>query len=306
MFIKLFTQILDSSIADNRPLRHFFTDLMLCADCRGYVIMTESAIARRIGCTVEEVEWGIAELMKPDPRSKTPDADGARIERLDGQGYGWRVLNYESYRAMRDADQMREATKKRVRKFREKTDSLSNVTPCNAGVTHGNAITEAEAEAEAEAYTPPPTPPSVPPPPIPEDEEPACLPAVVPTGRRFPDHAALMRRIGSMRPEWARPAQWGGSELHALHGALGQFEELSENDWDLIKRFLAANVEKAAGYWQPVNRSKFVETFGDVFSSAQRWASKRRTGPRTNEPPKPIAQRAVIPRDELERMMRGE
>jgi hypothetical protein len=150
MFIKLFTQILDSSIADNRPLRHFFTDLMLCADCRGYVIMTESAIARRIGCTVEEVEWGIAELMKPDPRSKTPDADGARIERLDGQGYGWRVLNYESYRAMRDADQMREATKKRVRKFREKTDSLSNVTLCNAGVTHGNAITEAEAEAEAE------------------------------------------------------------------------------------------------------------------------------------------------------------
>ena len=147
MFVKLFTQILDSSIADNRRLRHFFTDLLLCADSKGYVVMTDSAIARRIGCDIEEVRWGLAELAKPDPMSKTPDAEGARIERLDGTGYGWRIINYESYRAMKDADQMREATKERVRRFREKNRP---VTLCNAGVTNGNANTEAEAEAEAE------------------------------------------------------------------------------------------------------------------------------------------------------------
>jgi hypothetical protein len=152
MFVKLFTQILDSSIADNRRLRHFFTDLLLCADSKGYVVMTDSAIARRIGCDIEEVRWGLEELAKPDPMSKTPDAEGARIERLDGTGYGWRIINYESYRAMKDADQMREATKERVRRFREKNRP---VTPSNAAVTVGNANTEAEGEAKADTDSDP-------------------------------------------------------------------------------------------------------------------------------------------------------
>jgi hypothetical protein len=139
MFIKLFTQILDSSIADNRPLRHFFTDLLLCADMRGYVMMTETAIARRIGATLEEVQHGIAELEGPDPRSKTPDHDGARIERLEGVGYGWRIINFETYKMMKSAEDLREKTNERVRRFREKhkeTESCNvTVTPCNAGNT---------------------------------------------------------------------------------------------------------------------------------------------------------------------------
>jgi hypothetical protein len=137
MFVKMFNQILDSSIADNRRLRHFFMDLLLCADMQGFVIMTETAIARRIGATLEEVEWGIAELSLPDQRSKTPDADGRRIEKLDGSGYGWRIINFDVYRALKSADDMREKTKERVRRFRSKSstseDGNANVTQCNAG-----------------------------------------------------------------------------------------------------------------------------------------------------------------------------
>jgi hypothetical protein len=140
MFVKLFTQILDSSIADDRRLRHFFTDFLLCADMKGFVIMTESAISRRIGATLEEVEWGIAELQKPDSRSKTPDSQGARIEALDGAGYGWRIINFEAYRDLKSADDMREKTKERVRRFREaKKLQAGDVTPCNASVTPCNA-----------------------------------------------------------------------------------------------------------------------------------------------------------------------
>lgn len=147
MFVKLFSQILDSSIADNRQLRHFFTDLLLCADAKGYVVMTESAIARRIGATLEEVQWGLRELSSPDPRSKTPDNEGRRIEPLDGSGYGWKILNYEMYRAMRDAEQLREATRIRVQKHRAKKS-------CNAGNAVGNACNAMQkqiAEEEAEA-----------------------------------------------------------------------------------------------------------------------------------------------------------
>jgi hypothetical protein len=102
----------------------------------------------------------------------------------------------------------------------------------------------------------------------------APLPEVVPTGRRFGDHRPLCATINALRPEWARPAAWSAAELHALHGALGQFEELAEADWDLLRRFLAKPLEKAGAYWQPVNRGRFVETFPDVFASAQRWAGK--------------------------------
>lgn len=140
MFVKLFTQILDSSIADDRRLRHFFTDFLLCADMKGFVIMTESAISRRIGATLEEVKWGITELQKPDPRSKTPDSQGARIEALDGAGYGWRIINFEAYRDLKSADDMREKTKERVRRFREaKKLQAGDVTQCNASVTPCNA-----------------------------------------------------------------------------------------------------------------------------------------------------------------------
>jgi hypothetical protein len=138
MYVKLFTQILDSSIAENRRLRHFFTDLMLCSDPTGEVMMTKQAIARKIGATIEEVEWGIEELMKPDELSKTPDHDGRRIEPVEGHAYGWKILNFESYKKLKDNDQLREATRERVRKFRERKKIEivgDNVTPCNVTVT---------------------------------------------------------------------------------------------------------------------------------------------------------------------------
>jgi len=142
MFVKLFAQILDSSIADNRKLRHFFTDLLLCADASGNVMMTDSAISRRIGASMEEVEWGLAELAKPDPRSKTPDYEGRRIERIEDHGYGWKILNYEHYRSLRDAEQLRETTRLRVKRFRDKKKDGNG---CNA-MQKENAEGEEEAE----------------------------------------------------------------------------------------------------------------------------------------------------------------
>lgn len=158
MFVKLFQQILDSSIADNRKLRHFFTDLLLCSDSTGLVMMTPAAIARRIGADLEEVMWGLKELESPDPDSKTPDNEGRRIERLEGVGYGWRVINYEHYRALKDADQLREATRERVKRHRASKSRNADVTQCNNSnveCNDGNAMQKQIAEAEVEALLPP-------------------------------------------------------------------------------------------------------------------------------------------------------
>jgi len=147
MFVKLFNQILDSSIADDRRLRHFFTDFLLCSDSKGIVMMTESAIARRIGASIEEVEWGIEQLSQPDPRSKSPDYEGRRIRKLEGSGYGWEILNFEAYRAMKSADDMREKTRLRVQRHREKK---KDVKTCNADVTLGNGGNDKQKEKQRE------------------------------------------------------------------------------------------------------------------------------------------------------------
>ena len=120
MFIKIFNGILDSSLADNRTLRHFFMDILLCSDPDGNVIMTKQAIAIRIRSTMEEVEWGLAELQKPDQDSKSPDCGGRRIVPLEGHGYGWKIVNYEFYRDIKTGQMMRDATADRVRKCRER------------------------------------------------------------------------------------------------------------------------------------------------------------------------------------------
>ena len=79
MYVKVFTQILDSSLAKDRKLRHFFIDLLLCSDADGNVVMTKAAISKRTGASMEEVEWGLSELMKPDQNSKHSEMEGRRI-----------------------------------------------------------------------------------------------------------------------------------------------------------------------------------------------------------------------------------
>lgn len=120
MYLKLFNKILDSSIADNRTLRHFFIDLLLLADPDGNVIMTKQAIAHRIRAPLNEVEEGLEALMEPDENSFTVENQGRRIAPLEGLGYGWKILNYAYYRDLKSAQQLRDSTKQRVQRHREK------------------------------------------------------------------------------------------------------------------------------------------------------------------------------------------
>lgn len=153
MYVKIFNQILDSSLAENRPLRHFFMDLLLCADMDGNVIMTKKAIAKRIGADLKEVEWGIKELMKPDPESRTTDMKGKRIIDLDGHGYGWTIVNFKEYRDLRSATELRERTAERVRRYRErlKEKAAKKSNPMKKKQTSGPLIGEMEYVRKYEA-----------------------------------------------------------------------------------------------------------------------------------------------------------
>ena len=105
MFAKVFHQIFDSSIAEHPQTRFTFTDLLILADGRGRVDMTHDAIARRTNRPIEIIRETIANLEGPDPNSRDPKENGARIKRLDPhRDWGWQIVNFWKYRALGSAD----------------------------------------------------------------------------------------------------------------------------------------------------------------------------------------------------------
>ncbi len=113
-------------------------DLLILADRNGVVDMTHEAISRRTNRPIKMIRKTIEELEGPDPRSRTPDMNGARLFRLDDhRDWGWGIVNYDYFRNLASEEQRREKTRIRVNKHRRK--SLA-VTQCNAIVTQANDL----------------------------------------------------------------------------------------------------------------------------------------------------------------------
>lgn len=120
MYAKIFTQIFDSSIAEDYKVRHVFEDLLKLADRDGVLDMTLEAIARRTNVPLEEVRHGVDELCKPDERSRSKEEEGRRLVLLDPErGWGWRIVNYHHYRALRDEEARREYFRQAKRRQRK-------------------------------------------------------------------------------------------------------------------------------------------------------------------------------------------
>jgi hypothetical protein len=127
MYNKLFTKILDSSIwLAPDPHRLVWITFLAAMDEDGNAMFASAAnVAARARVTREQAEAAIASFEAPDPDSGDPDNEGRRIERFPG---GWHVLNAAKYRALVTKAIIREQTRVRVARHREKA---------NAGVTHG-------------------------------------------------------------------------------------------------------------------------------------------------------------------------
>jgi len=117
MYVKLFGSILDSSvwIGTDPITKVVWITMLAMANEHGMVEASSLGIAHRAGVPIEECERVLEVLESPDPRSRTEDHDGRRVERLSG---GWALLNYEKYRSIRTKKQMLDAA--RQRRFRGK------------------------------------------------------------------------------------------------------------------------------------------------------------------------------------------
>ena len=145
MFAKVFEQIYDSSIAENYLTRLVFEDMLTLADINGVVDKTHEALSRRTNVPIDVIKKGIAELERPDNRSRRPEHDGRRIVRLDEhRDWGWLIVNYEYYRKIASEEQRREKTRERVQKFRE------NIAARPPLQSPKNKNAEAEADVDVE------------------------------------------------------------------------------------------------------------------------------------------------------------
>lgn len=154
MFVKVFTSILDSTLAEDYLTRHVFEDLLKLADRDGNVDMTASAIARRTAVPIEIVTKAIEKLCQPDSESRSIDEDGRRLIPLDShRSWGWQIVNYLNYRSIRDEDDRRVYFRERKRLQRSRghqksadVQDMSNDVLDICG--QSNNVTHADADAD--------------------------------------------------------------------------------------------------------------------------------------------------------------
>jgi len=134
MYNKIFTKILDSSIwLEPTPTRLLWMTLIAAMDEDGFAAFASIGnLAHRARLTIEETTEGVNCLESPDKESSDPDNEGRRIERVPG---GWIILNAQKYRELVTRTVIKEQTRSRVARHREKKRA---VTKSNGDVTHGN------------------------------------------------------------------------------------------------------------------------------------------------------------------------
>lgn len=84
----------------------------------GVIEINPPLLAFILGCTTKEVEAAVAKLMAPDPHSRSKSESGRRI--LKESQFGYRVVNWEHYQKLRNAESKRQYDRERQSAFRKK------------------------------------------------------------------------------------------------------------------------------------------------------------------------------------------
>ncbi len=156
MYARVFITILDSSInLSSVPLsaRWLWLTMLLIADDAGtgVVDVPVERLAAKAGLSVPETEEGLRILSAPDPDSRSEEEEGRRIVPLRDGRRGWILVNWEKYREITNREAEREATRNRVRRFRERQKMLEGPSSGNGSEIRGNVPASASASASSPA-----------------------------------------------------------------------------------------------------------------------------------------------------------
>lgn len=113
--------------------------MLAMADRKGRVLSSVPGLAKVAMVSLEAVQNALGKFLSPDEFSRTKIMEGRRVEVIEG---GWRLINYEKYRELRDDESEREKKRDWARKSR------ANQSKVDLSRTQSN-------QAEAEAVNPP-------------------------------------------------------------------------------------------------------------------------------------------------------
>jgi len=147
-FTKLQSSMINSTVwrAPDHVRLLWVTMLCMC-DKNGNVESSIPGLADAARISLDRCINGLEHLSNPDQYSRSKEHEGRRIKEVDG---GWLLLNYIKYRGMLTKEKIRDQTRDRVKKHRERNATVTQVTQCNAS-NASNAQSEAYAESEAES-----------------------------------------------------------------------------------------------------------------------------------------------------------
>lgn len=141
----------DGTLATKGPWQALVTmqQMIVLADQDGFVDMTPEAISRRTSIPLEIITEGIAALLEPDPRSRTPDEDGRRIVPIEGhRDWGWKLVNHAKYQQIRKAEERREYLRVAQAKHRAKTKNQGAVNTVNTASTKSTLSTPPDPDTD--------------------------------------------------------------------------------------------------------------------------------------------------------------
>lgn len=151
MFAKVFASLWQGSMVGKADAQLVFVFLLAHSDIDGCVDLSPEYVAPLVGLPVERVAEALQFLEAADPRSRSKAEDGRRLVRLDdGRDWGWRIVNFEHYRSMRDEEQRRAAQRERMRRVRADAARGATTTQAPAVGPDGNG-TGSQSGGESEA-----------------------------------------------------------------------------------------------------------------------------------------------------------
>lgn len=161
MYAKLFASLYQGTMRGQSDLLLVFTALLAHADKEGHVDIHPRAIAEAVGVSIDRVRSALDALEAPDPESRSAEEDGRRLIRIDEhRAWGWVIVNYCKYRAIRSEEDRREQNKRAQEKWRERARLAADskqYKPPSAGVSRDkppSAHTEVEVEVEEKKRAP--------------------------------------------------------------------------------------------------------------------------------------------------------
>jgi hypothetical protein len=147
MYGKLFSSLYHGTLRGRAHQILVFSNLIAHSDKNGFVDKHWRAIAEECGLTVDEVKAACIELESPDPESRSPEADGARLIRIDEhRSWGWQITNYAKYRAIRCEEDRRMQNRDAKRRERQKSSLSATVSHSQPQSAHADAEVEAEVD----------------------------------------------------------------------------------------------------------------------------------------------------------------